>query len=75
MKNQVMKVVANSTRLEAEKELTNLSLKPNNISKLMKCMKKDGKDIGGRCIRGKNRKLSFSEEDRKRLRKITWMKS
>ena len=31
-------------------------------------MKKDGKDIeGGRCMRGKDRKLDFSEKDRKRI--------
>ena len=26
-------------------------------------MKKDGKDIGGRCIKGKNGKFGFSEKD------------
>ena len=31
-------------------------------------MKKDGKNIeGGRCLRGKDRRLGFSEKNRKRL--------
>ena len=41
-------------REEAEKELTKLNKKPNNIFTLVKFMKKDRKDIeGGRCMRGK----------------------
>ena len=45
-------MVANSMRKEAEKELTKLNTKPNNIFTLVKFMKKDGKDIeGGRCMR------------------------
>ena len=39
-------------REEAEKELTKLNKKPNNIFILVKFMKKDRKDIeGGRCMR------------------------
>ena len=51
---------------EAEKELTKLNKKTNNIFALVKFMKKDGKDIeGGRCMRGKDGTLGFSEKDRK----------
>ena len=33
--------------------------------KLVKSMKKDGKDVeGGRCTRGSNGRLNFSEKDR-----------
>ena len=54
---------------EAQKELTKLNKIPNNIFTLVKFMKKDGKDIErGRCMRGKDGRLAFSEKDRK----ITW---
>ena len=53
IKNLAKKLVANSKRKEAEKELTNLNENPNNIFTLIKFIKKDGKDIEGiRCIRG-----------------------
>ena len=47
IKNRTNKVVANSMRREAEKELTKLNQKSNNIFTLVKFMKKDGKDIQG----------------------------
>ena len=38
---------------------------PNKVFKLVKSMKKDGKDVEGvRCMRGSNGRLSFSEKDR-----------
>ena len=68
IKNRTKKVVANSMRKEAKKELAKLNKKPNNIFTLVKFMKKDGKDIeGGRCMREKDRRLGFSEKDRKRI--------
>ena len=66
MKNWTKKAIANSLWKEAEKELTNMSQKPNNILKPMKFMKKDWKDILGRCIRDKDGEFGFSEKDRKR---------
>ena len=33
----------------------------------MKFMKKDRKNIEGRCMRGKDKKLGFSEKDGKRI--------
>ena len=54
IKNRTKKVIADSMRKEAEKELTKLNKKSNNIFTLVKFMKKDGKDIeGDRCMRGK----------------------
>ena len=48
--------------------MINLNEKPNNIFALVKSMKKDGKDSeGGRCMRGKDGRLDFSEKDRKRI--------
>ena len=45
--------VVNSMLKEAEKGLTNLSQKPNNIFTLTKSIKKDGKDFKEEiCIRG-----------------------
>ena len=41
IKNQTKKVVANSMRKGAEKELTKLNKKPNNVFTLVKFMKKD----------------------------------
>ena len=53
---------------EAEKGSTKLNKKPNSIFTLVKFMKKDGEDIeGGRCMRGKDRRLGFSDKDRKRI--------
>ena len=67
MKNQSRTAVANSMRKEAEKELTNLSEKPNHIFKIIKFMKKNGKDIeAGRCMRGKDGKLSFSKKQKRK---------
>ena len=68
IKELAKKVVANSMRKEAEKELTKLNEKPNNVFTLVKFMKKDGKDIEGRrCMRGKDGKLDLREEDTKRI--------
>ena len=66
IKYRTKKVVTNFMRKEAEKELTKLNEKPNTIFTLVKFMKKDRKDIEvGRCMRGKDRRLDFSEKDRK----------
>ena len=47
IKNRTKKVVANSMKKEAEKELTKLNKKPNSIFTQVKFTKKDGKDIIG----------------------------
>ena len=61
-------MVANFMKKEAEEELTKLNKKPNNIFTPVKFIKSDGKDIkGGRCMRGKDRRLGFSRKDRKRI--------
>ena len=57
-------------RKEAEKESTKLNKKSNNAFTLVKFMKKDGMYIDmGRCMRGKDGRLGFSEKDRKRISK------
>ena len=57
MKKWAKKVVAKAMREE-------LSEHPNKVFKLVKSMKKDGKDLeGGRYMRGINGRLNFSEKD------------
>ena len=57
IKNQTEKVVANSLRKEAEKELTKLNKKTIIVFTLVKFMKKNRKDIEvGRCMRKKDGK-------------------
>ena len=47
MKNQAKKVVAKAMKEAAEQELRELSEHPNKVFKLVKSMKKDGKDVEG----------------------------
>ena len=59
------KVVAKAMKEVAERELRELSEHPNKVFKLVKSMKKDGKDVeGGRCMRGSNGRLNFCEKDK-----------
>ena len=52
----------------AERELRELSEHSNNVFKLVKSMKKDGKDVeGGRCMRASGGRLNFSEKDRGKI--------
>ena len=65
MKNWTKKVVAKAMKETAGRELREHS---NKVFKLVKSMKKDGKDVEtGRCMRGSNRRLNFSEIDRGRV--------
>ena len=65
MKNRAKKVDEKAMKEAAEQELRELSKHPNKMFKLVKSMKKDGKDVeGGRYMRGTNGRLNFSEKDR-----------
>ena len=67
-KNRAKKVVAKAMKEAAEQELRGLSEDPNKGFKLVKSMKKNGKDVeGGRCMRGSEGRLSFSEKDREKV--------
>ena len=67
-KNRTKKVVATAMKKEAERELEGLCGKPNNVFRLVKFMKREGRDIdGGRCMKGKDGRLLFSEKERGRL--------
>ena len=73
MKNRANKVVAKAMKEAAEQELKELSEHPNKVFKLVKLMKKDGKDVeGGRCMRGSDGRLNFSEKDKGESGKSTW---
>ena len=68
MKNRAKKVVTKAMKEAAERELRELSEHPNKVFKLVKSMKKDGKDVeGGRCMRGSDGRLNFSKKDRGRV--------
>ena len=65
MRNGAKKVVVKAMKEVAEQKLRELSEHPNKVFKLVKLMKKDGKDVeGGRCIRDSDSRLNFSEKDR-----------
>ena len=64
IRNKTKKVVASAMRNEAEKETKDLREKPNHVYKLVKLMKRDGKDvIGVRYMKGKHGNLTFKEQD------------
>ena len=61
-------MVAKAMKEAPEQELRDLSEHPNKVFKLVKSMKKDGKDVeGGICMRGSHGRLNFSEKDRGRV--------
>ena len=64
------KAVVKAMRMETDHRLDELGEgeKTNNVFKLLKTMKKGGKDLeGGRCMRGNDGQLSFSATDRAKL--------
>ena len=68
LRNLARKVVAKTMKTEAEKELIKMHENPNHIFRIVKRLKKDGKDLeGGRCIKDKAGRLGFSEIDRRKI--------
>ena len=68
MRNRAKKVVAKAKKEAAEQELRELSEHPNKVFKLVKSMKEDRKDVeGGKCKRGSDGRLNFSEKDRAKV--------
>ena len=73
MKNQAKKVVAKAWKEVAKQELRELSEHLNKVFKLVQSKKEDGKDVeGGRCMRGNDSRLNFSEKDKGMSEKNTW---
>ena len=67
-RNETKKVIAKAMRQEAEEEMNVLCIKPNDVFKLVKFMKKEGRDKdGGGCMKDKNGILVVSETDRGKL--------
>ena len=67
-RNITKKVISKAMQKEAEKEIEDLHRHPNKVFKLVKIIKKDGKDVdGGKCIRSEDGKLAFSESDRRQV--------
>ena len=68
IKNRAKKVVAKAMKEAAERELGEVSEHPNKVFRLVKSMKKVRKDAeGGRCVRGSDGRLNFSEKDRRKV--------
>ena len=66
MRNQTSGCKSNEN--EAERQMNILCGNPNNIFKIVKLFKKDGKNVeGGRYIRGSDGRLAFNENNRKKI--------
>ena len=74
MKNKANKEVSKALREMAEDVLTELKNCPNGMFWLMKGLKDYSKKVGGRCMRGSDGKLCFSEKHRCKVCK-DYMKS
>ena len=67
-RNEAKKVIAKAMKQEAEKEMSVLWTKPNDVFKFVKFMRKEGRDIeGGGCMKVKEGRLVVSEKDRGKL--------
>ena len=67
-RNFTSKVIAKVMKRKSEKELESLHENPNNIFKLVRRLKKNRQDVeGGRCLRGKDGRLGFTENQRKKI--------
>ena len=59
-----MKAVSKTMREKAEEALTESNNCPNGMFRLAKGLKTDSKEVdGGRCMRGSDGKLCFSEKE------------
>ena len=67
-RNRTKKVVAKAMKQVAEEYMKVLYNKSNDVFKLVKFMRRDGKDInGGGCMKDKDGRLVVSEKDRGKL--------
>ena len=66
--NQTREIVVRAMRMEANQELNKLYQNSNSVFYFLGRMKKEGKDVeGGRCLRGGDGRLGFSEENRAKI--------
>ena len=67
-RNPTKKVVAKAIKQAAEEEMKVLYNKSNDVFRLVKFMRRDGKDInGGGCMKDKDGRLVVNEKDRGKL--------
>ena len=60
--------MAKAMRMEANQELNNLYQNSITVFYFLTRMKKEGKNLeGGRCLRGRDGRLGFIEEDRAKI--------
>ena len=65
MWNKVGKAVSKVMRENVEQALTEFQNCPNGMLRLAKGLKADSKEVvGGRCMKGSDEKLCFSEKER-----------
>ena len=74
MKNKAEKAVSKSMREKAQKAHTELKSCPNGILRLVRGLKINSKEVEiGRCMRGRDGKLYFSEKEKdKKSGKKIW---
>ena len=65
MKKKAYEAASKIMREKSEEALTELQNCPNGMFRLVKGLKTDCKEVeGGRCTRGSDEKMCFSEKDR-----------
>ena len=68
IQNQMRKIFARTMRMEAKQELNNLFQNCNSVFYFLRRMKNEGKDVeGGRCLRGRDERFGFIEENRAKI--------
>ena len=73
VRNQMRKIVARTMRMEANQELNNLYQNSNRVFYFLGTVKKEGKNVErGRCLKERDGRLGFIEEDTAKIWKHTW---
>ena len=63
-RHETKKVMAKAMKQEALEEVNTLCIKPNDVFKFLKFMRKEGRDIeGGGCMKNKDGRLVVSEKN------------
>ena len=68
IRNQMRKIIAGAMRMEANQKLNNLYQNSNSVFYFLTKIKNKRNDVeGGRCLKGRNGRLGFIEEDRAKI--------
>ena len=66
--NQTREIVARAMKIKANQELSNLNQNSKNVFYFLRRTKKEGNDVEGRrCLRGRDERLDFIEDDRAKI--------